>query len=188
MFVWAALAAVGTFVIAAVAVGSVTGRLARSPRRSVYDLEEAVQFVAERLPAELTAELSYDDVRAVLGFHCDYLADKGVASARTADEIGSGLVLVSDDEPLAYVLGRCEAASLEVPDAAVATILEVERGYYQAIGAIGPQVTGPDDPGRPGPEGPGGPGPDRPATAPTMTTSAEPDHGEPAETEQEGTE
>ena len=166
MFVWAALAALGTFVIAAVAVGSVTGRLARAPRRSVYDLEEAVEFVSERLPDELTAELSYDDVRTVLGFHCDYLADKGVASTRTADEIGSGLVLVSDDEPLAFVLGRCEATSLDVSDAAVATILEVERGYYEAIGAIGPRVTGPDDPE--------GAGPDGPAAAPTMSaTSAE---------------
>ncbi|MFM7064760.1 MAG: hypothetical protein ACKO04_14925 [Actinomycetes bacterium] len=184
MFVWAALAAVGTFVIAAVAVGSVTGRLARSPRRSVYDLEEAVQFVAERLPSDLTAELSYDDVRAVLGFHCDYLADKGVASARTADEIGSGLVLVSDDEPLAYVLGRCEATSLDVSDAAVATVLEVEQGYYRAIGAIGPEVTGPEDPSSARPEDPGVTGPDDPAAAPTMTTTpAEPDQIEPDETE-----
>jgi hypothetical protein len=161
MFVWAVLAALGTFVIAAVAVGSVTGRLARSPRRSVYDLDEAVVFVSERLPDELTAELSYDDVRAVLGFHCDYLADKGVASAKTADEIGSGLVVVTDDEPLAYVLGRCEATSLDVTDAAVATILEVEQAYYEAIGAIGPQVTGPDDPVAAGA--------DDPAAAPTMT-------------------
>ena len=182
MFVWAALAALGTFVIAAVAVGSVTGRLARSPRRSVYDLDEAVAFVAARLPDELTAELSYDDVRAVLEFHCDYLADKGVASAKTADEIGSGLVLVSDDEPLAFVLGRCEATSLDVSDAAVATILEVERGYYQAIGAIGPQVTGPEDPSSTGPDGP--------AAAPTMTAGpAEHESGQPVRTDEtEGTE
>jgi len=184
MLVWAVLAALGTFVIAAVAVGSVTGRLARSPRRSVYDLDEAVVFVAERLPDELTAELSYDDVRAVLGFHCDYLADKGVASARTADEIGSGLVVVTDDEPLAYVLGRCEATSLDVSDAAVATVLEVEQGYYEAIGAIGPQVTGPEDPGHTGPDDPGEAGAGGSAAAPTMTsTPAEPDHIEPDETE-----
>ena len=137
MLVWAALAALGTFVIAAVAVGSVTG---------------------------------------------DYLADKGVASAKTADEIGSGLVVVTDDEPLAYVLGRCEATSLDVSDAAVATILEVERGYYEAIGAIGPQVTGPDDPVAAGADGP--------SAAPTMTsTPAEPDETvQTDETATEGTE
>ena len=146
MWVWAVLSAVGTFVIAAATVGSVTGRLARSPRRSVYDLDEAVEFVAARLPGDLTAELSFDDVRAVLGFHCDYLADKGLASARTADEIGTGLVVVPDDEPVAFVIGRLEAAGIDVADDAVATVLEVEQGYYEAIGAIGPQVVGPPDP------------------------------------------
>ena len=146
MFVWAALAAFGTFVIAAVAVGSVTGRLARSPRRSVYDLDEAVEFVAAGLPDELTAELSFDEVRAVLGYHCDYLAEKGLASTRTADDIGTGLVVVPDDEPVAYVIGRLEAAGLTVADDAVATVLDVEQGYYEAIGAIGPRVVGPPDP------------------------------------------
>ena len=140
MLVWVLLAAVGTFVIAAVAVGSVTGRLARSPRRSVYDLDEAVEFVAERLPAEFTATLGYEDVRAVLGFHCDYLSEKGLASTKTADEMGSGLVVVTDDEPVAYVIGRCEAAGHEISDEAVATVLGVERAYYEAIGAIGPEV------------------------------------------------
>lgn len=146
MWLWVVLSAVGTFVIAAATVGSVTGRLARSPRRSVYDLDEAVEFVAAGLPDELTAELSFDDVRAVLGFHCDYLADKGLASTRTADEIGTGLVVVPDDEPIAYVIGRLEADGRAVPDDAVATVLDVERGYYEAIGAIGPRVVGPPDP------------------------------------------
>jgi hypothetical protein len=93
MFVWAALAALGTFVIAAVAVGSVTGRLARSPRRSVYDLDEAVVFVSERLPDELTAELSYDDVRAVLGFHCDYHIASYVAVCCAVLNTGECLVV-----------------------------------------------------------------------------------------------
>ena len=85
MIVWIILAAIGVFVIAAATVGGVTGSLAVRPRRSVYDLDEAVEFVAERLSPELTAELSFEDVRAVLSAHCDYLADKGVASAATAD-------------------------------------------------------------------------------------------------------
>ena len=146
MWIWIVLAAIGCFVIAAVAIGSVTGSLAVKPRRSVYDLEEAVDFVAERLPEEATAELSYDDVRAVLLAHCDYLADKGVASARTADDIGSGLVLVPDDEPVAFVIGRLEQQGLDIPDERVALVLDTETGYYRAIGAIGPQVSGPEAP------------------------------------------
>jgi hypothetical protein len=146
MWVWIALAVVLTFVIAAVSVGVVSGSLAQRARRSVYDLEEAVEFVADRLPEELTARASYDDVRSVLLFHCDYLALKGVASERTADDIGSALVVVPDDEPTAYVLGRVEEEQLELSDSDVVTILDTELAYYEAIGAIGPQLDGPDDP------------------------------------------
>ena len=47
MWIWIALLAIGAFVIAAASIGSVTGTLAEKPRRSVYDLAEATQFVAE---------------------------------------------------------------------------------------------------------------------------------------------
>jgi hypothetical protein len=146
MWFWIVLAALGTFVIAAATIGGVSGSLARRPRRSVYDLEEAVEFVAERLPPDVTAELTYDDVRAVLAAHCDYLATKGVASERTADDIGSGLVVVPDDEPVAWILGRLDAQGVEVDDAQVVTVLDVETRYYRAIGAIGSEVEGPAEP------------------------------------------
>lgn len=146
MLPWIILASVLVFVIAAASIGSVSGSLAERPRRSVYDLEEAVEFVAERLPDDLTARLSYDDVRAVLSAHCDYLADKGVASSATADDIGTELLLVPDDEPLAWILGRLESTSVRLADEDVATVLAVEERYYRAIGAIGGQVEGPADP------------------------------------------
>lgn len=145
MWFWWLLGALAVFVVAAVSIGLVSGSLARRPRRSVYDLEEAVEFVADRLPEELTARLSYDDVRAVLTFHCDYLAAKGVASQRTADDIGTGLVVVPDDEPVAVVIGRVEDAGLELDDTDVITILDTEVEYYRAIGAIGPEL-GVEDP------------------------------------------
>ncbi len=146
MIVWILLAAVVVFVIAAATVGSVSGSLARRPRRSVYDLDEAVEFVAERLPGNVTARVSYDEVRAVLGAHCDYLADKGLASTATADDIGTGLLLVPDDEPLAWILGRLEERGVPLDDADVVAVLDVEERYYRAIGAIGGRVEGPADP------------------------------------------
>ena len=146
MLVWIVRAAIVVFVIAASTVGGVSGSLARRPRRSVYDLEEAVEFVAERLPDELTARVSYEQVRAVLAAHCDYLAEKGVASAATADDIGTGLLLVPDDEPLAWILGRLESGGVALDDGDVVQILDVEERYYRAIGAIGGEVDGPADP------------------------------------------
>jgi hypothetical protein len=146
MWWWILLSALCVFVVAAVSVGVVSGSLAQRPRRSVYDLEEAVEFVADRLPEELTASVSYDDVRSVLLFHCDYLAAKGVASERTADDIGSAMVVVPDDEPTAFVLGRVGEAGLELSDEDVVTILDAELGYYEAIGAIGPRLEEPEEP------------------------------------------
>ena len=146
MWWWILLSVVGVFVIAAVSVGVVSGSLARRPRRSVYDLDEAVDFVADRLPDELTATVSFEDVRSVLLFHCDYLAAKGVASERTADDIGTALVVVPDDEPTAYVLGRVGEAGLTLSDDDVVAILDAELAYYEAIGAIGPQLEAPPEP------------------------------------------
>ena len=48
------IAAVIVVAIALVAIGAVTGRLADEPRRSVFDLDEAVESVADRLPDDIT--------------------------------------------------------------------------------------------------------------------------------------
>lgn len=143
MWWWIVLTVVLVFVIAAVSIGVVSGSLAQRPRRSVYDLDEAVDFVADRLPDDLTAVISFEDVRSVLLFHCDYLADKGIASERTADDIGTALVVVPDDEPTAYVLGKVSDAGLDLSDEDVVAILDTELLYYEAIGAIGPRLEGP---------------------------------------------
>lgn len=141
MWLWWVLLAIGTFVIAAGAVGSVTGTLAQNPRRSVYDLVEATHYVADRLPDDLTAHLSYDDVEAVLGAHCDYLTAKGLASPRAADRIGEDLLLISDDDSTAWIIGELERAGLRIADEDVVAVLEVEQDYYRAIGMVGPQVS-----------------------------------------------
>lgn len=141
-----ALSALASFVIASVAVGSVVARQIHKPRRAVYDFDEAVEFVADRLPADITAQIGYDDVRAVLQFHLDYLTERGVASTRTDDDVNSALVVVGDDEPIAYILGRADADELDVTDEQIVAILAAQERYYEAIGAFGPQVSGPADP------------------------------------------
>jgi hypothetical protein len=148
IWLFVVLAALTTFVIAAVSVGSTTAGLAGRSRRTVYDLEDAVDHVAARLPAEVTAQESFEDVRAVLTWYVDYLAGKGIASPATADDPGSGLIVVGDDERLAYVLGRVDAAASDDPgagldDEQVAAILEANLDYERSIGAIGPEVPPP---------------------------------------------
>ena len=144
MWIWIVLGAIATLVLALVSVGSVTRLLATRPRRSLYDLEEAVIYVAERLPEEITAALSYEDVQEVLFAHCQYLGQRGVASGRIAADVQQELVVVNDDEPIAFVLGKMEEQERVIADEYIAEILDVEQGYYQRIGAIGEAVTGID--------------------------------------------
>jgi len=134
--------------IGLVAVGAVTGRLATEPPTSVFDLDEAVQWVADRLPDELTARLSYDDVRTLLGWHLDYLAAKGVAgeSDHELEVRPSGPIVAPEDEGVAYVLGRATEEGLDVDDVTVVEVLDVATGYLDAIGAIGTEVPSPPDP------------------------------------------
>ena len=65
-FVFIVLAALCTFVIAAVVVGREARRLDAMPARATIDIDEQVLFVADRLPDEVTSELSYGDVRQIL--------------------------------------------------------------------------------------------------------------------------
>jgi hypothetical protein len=127
-------------VIALVAVGRESFTLGAQPRQAHFDLEEAVEFVADRLPDEVTAVLTYDDVRSILRWHLEYLRDRGVPVRR--DQSAGGPVVVEDDEGIAWVLGKADEIGLEVTDAEVAIVLDVELGYFEAIGAIGGEAPG----------------------------------------------
>lgn len=140
MLLWVIAGLVCTFLIAALSIGLTTSSLATRPRRSVYDLEEAINFVAGKLDPSLTAEITYEQVGEVLQFHCDYLEVKGVASERTADDVGSDLVVVPDDEPIAFVLGKVDTEGIDLTDEQVLAILDAETEYYRAIGVFGPAV------------------------------------------------
>ncbi|HVM51649.1 MAG TPA: hypothetical protein VM262_00500 [Acidimicrobiales bacterium] len=126
VIVFVVLIAVLIFVIAAVAVGRETSRLAAQPPRPVFDMDEAVEWIADRLPPEVTAELSHDDVRQILQWSLDQLA------VRPDDE-----VLVVDDEALAYVQVRAREAGRDWTESQIQHVLDVQLAYLQAIGAAG---------------------------------------------------
>ena len=134
------MAVVLVVVIALVAVGREAFTLSAQPKQAHYDLEEAVEFVADRLPDEVTAVLTYDDVRSILRWHLEYLRDRGVPVRR--DQLEGGPVVVEDDEGIAWVLGQADEVGLEVTDAEVAIVLETELLYFEAIGAIGGEAPG----------------------------------------------
>jgi hypothetical protein len=126
--------------IGLVAIGRVVGRLGAQVAPSVYSVDEATEYVADRLPDDVTAQLSFDDVRAVLQWHIEYLADRGVASGLYDDRAVAGPLVAAEDDALAYVLGRAAEAEMEVDDVWVVQILDANEEYLAAIGAIGTTI------------------------------------------------
>jgi len=143
-------------VVALLAIGREAFTLGQQPQQAHFDLDEAVDFVAERLPDAVTARLSYDDVRSLVRWHIEYLRERGVPARR--DLTRGGPVVVEDDEGIAFVLLRAEADALDVTDTEVAIVLDALLQYFGAIGAIGPEVADPLAALEPGDDGdPGAP-------------------------------
>lgn len=144
--VFAVLAAVIVVVIALVTVGRITGELVDAAPTSIYDLDEALEFVADRLPDEVTAQLSFDDVRALLVWHIEYLEERGVARRQGVNELAAGPLVAAENDAVAHVLGRATAVGMELSDVWVVQVLDADAAYLEAIGAIGPQLPMPPDP------------------------------------------
>ncbi len=134
------MGAVLVLVIAFAAVGAAVGRMEHEAAPTVYRLAEAVERVAARLPEEVTARVSYDDVRTVLGWHLDWFSEVGLATAYGIElgdpAVAEGDTAVADaDASLDAVVAR----SLEEggPDSVdVACILDAHFGHLAEIGAL----------------------------------------------------
>ena len=135
-----AVGAVAVVVIAFVAVGLAVGRLEQETAPAVYRLSDAVDYVADRLPDEVTARISFDDVRVVLGWHLDWFAAVGLATSHGV-ELGDPAVAV-DEMAVADTDAACDAVvarSLQEggPDPVdVVCILEAQLAYLAEIGAL----------------------------------------------------
>ena len=136
------IAALLVFVIAAVIVGREARRLDSVAPRAVYELEQATQFVADNLPSETQARLTFAELRKLLVFHMRWLHDKGLQPAGVVDrrqEIVDEVVI--DEQTLtAYLLDAAEKNNIEILDDVDAVyVVKAHLKYFDAIGAIGPQ-------------------------------------------------
>ena len=64
-WVFFVLGALIVFAIAFYAVGRATGEMASQRPPAIYELPVAVDWIADRLPDEVTARISYDDVTGI---------------------------------------------------------------------------------------------------------------------------
>ena len=128
------------FVIAAVVIGREAHRLdARSPR-VVFDLDEAVLAVSERLPEEVTSQLSYADVRDLLRWHMNDLRAQGLKPPTAIEEPQdpSKLVVVDEDASIASLAARVASEGRSYRREEIEAVVEAHFEHLREIGAIGP--------------------------------------------------
>ena len=141
--VFAVLAAVAVFVIAAVAVGREAHRLDAVAPRAVYRLDEAVDFVCDRLPSASQARLTPADVESLLLMHMQWLHAKGLQPDRVVDRPQhiDEPVLITEDSLIAYLLGQAPLEGIELlDDVDAVAVADAHLEYFEAIGAVGPRA------------------------------------------------
>lgn len=139
--VFAVLAALGVFAVAAVAVGREAHRLDSVAPRAVYELDEAVDFVCDRLPEESQARLTPGEVEQLLVFHMRWLHEQGLQPDGVVDrpQSISEPVVLTEDALTAYLIGAAESNGINLlDDVDAVNVVEVHLQYFEAIGAVGP--------------------------------------------------
>ncbi len=136
------IAAALVFAIAAVTVGREARRLDSVAPRAIYELEQATQFVADRLPSDAQARLTYAELRKLLVFHMRWLHDRGLQPEGVIDRRQDIVdeVVIDEQTVAAYLLGAAEQNRIEIlEDVDVVHVVQAHLEYFNAIGAIGPQ-------------------------------------------------
>ena len=144
-FVWvcAVVAAVLVFAIAAGTIGREARRLDAIAPRAVYRLEEAVDFVADRLPPESQARLTHAEVDELLRAHLRWLHEQGLQPDRAVDarQAIDEQVVLSEDALVAHLLAEAERIGIELlDDVDAVNVVDAHLAYFEAIGAVGPEA------------------------------------------------
>ena len=124
---------------AAVLVVREAGRLAKDPPPTLFDMDEAYEWVVENVPDDVAATLTPDDVKRILAFQVEFFKRKGVSANGSHPNL-TGPVVVGGSETVEYILERAaETGEAYIPEQVYA-VVETQLTYLRAIGAIGPPV------------------------------------------------
>ncbi|MED5276395.1 MAG: hypothetical protein VX476_00590 [Actinomycetota bacterium] len=114
---------------------------------SVLEVDDAVEWISERLPEEAASQLRKDEVVTIIGLWLDSLDSAGITSEH-GQEIGEGRTKGNSEESIAdldiavdEVVAK--ALDLEEPlnEVAVVVVLDLLIIYLTEMGAISSQPT-----------------------------------------------
>ncbi len=106
------------------------------PRPAVFDIDDAVAWVARRLPPAVTAQLSYDDVRTIIELQIEYFARRG-ASTNGSSPTPPTAVVVGGAETVEFILERTARRDDPFTPEQVHSVVEAQLAYLREIGAVG---------------------------------------------------
>ena len=141
--VFAVIAALAVFAIAAVAVGREAHRLDAIAPRVVYELDEATDFVCDRLPDESQARLTPAEVEQLLMFHMQWLHAQGLQPDAVLDRSQDidDTVVITEDTLTAYLLGESDRNDIDLlDDVDAVNVVTAHLEYLDVIGAVGPEA------------------------------------------------
>jgi uncharacterized protein (DUF2252 family) len=144
LVLYSVAAAIGTFVIAALVIGREARRLDAVAPRVVYRPDEAVSFVADALPAESQARLTYDELDKLLRAHLRWLHAKGLQPRNVIDRRQDIVddVVISEETLTAWLLAEAERMKIALLDDVDAVrVVQAHLAYFEAIGAVGPRAS-----------------------------------------------
>ena len=140
---WGVLVLALVFAVAAVVIGREARRLDAVPPNPLFNIDEAVEWIADRLPFEVSAVLSHGDVRQIVDWNLEYFRTRGVSGNGHSTHV-EGPVVVGGAETVDYVLHKAQALGAEFTPAQIHAVLDAQMSYLEAIGAVGPEA--PDEP------------------------------------------
>lgn len=141
--VFAVIAALLVFAIAAGTIGREAHRLDAVAPRAVYQLDEAVDFVADRIPPESQARLTPAEVESLLRAHLRWLHEQGLQPDRAVDaqQDIDEQVVISENALVAYLLAEADDIDVDLlDDVDAVNVVDAHLAYFEAIGAVGPEA------------------------------------------------
>jgi len=109
----------------------------------VFEVDDAVDWVAERLPEEAATVLRRDEVVEVVGWWLDFVADAGL-STEHGQELGEEALRPTDGDTVAdldaavdHVVARSLNRPEPLDEVAVVVVLDLLVTYLSEVGVIG---------------------------------------------------
>ena len=127
-----ALVAILIVAIALYSVGHAVDATADMPDQIVVDVHDAIEFCAEALPNEVTATLSYDQLRRVLRLHLEWIQ----AYHWAPETLGPAPIVFEQFDALDYVMERVEVTDVEISREHAAAVIQAHSDFLQVMGAI----------------------------------------------------